>query len=126
MRAAGFQLINLSKGIVVDGKNVPTADDKNRAIELNEAWDRHRRGLEPDGPKPKYPPRSLGDAYLRALALREAERRNKGIVWTKEQHSRDDWPRAWKWIEPLFGDIDPKAVMPEQLIDLTCPGCGRW
>jgi hypothetical protein len=105
---------------------VPTADDKNRAIELNEAWDRHRRGLEPDGPKPKYPPRSLGDAYLRALALREAERRNKGIVWTKEQHSRDDWPRAWKWIEPLFGDIDPKAVMPEQLIDLTCPGCGRW
>jgi hypothetical protein len=122
MRAAGFSLINLSKGIVVDGKNVPTADDKNRAIELNEAWDRHRRGVGIEAPKPKYPPRSLGDAYLRALALRESERRNKDIVWTKEQHSRDDWPRAWRWIEPLFGDVDPKTVTPEQLIDPDLPG----
>jgi hypothetical protein len=122
MRAAGFQLINLSKGIVVEGINLPTAEDKNRAIELNEAWDRHRRGLEPAAPKPKYPLGSLGDAYLRAMALREAERKNKGITWTKEQHSRDDWPRAWKWIEPLFGDVDPKTVTPEQLIDPDLPG----
>jgi hypothetical protein len=122
MRAAGFQHINLSKGIVADGKTMPTADDKNRAIELNEAWDRHRRGLEPAAAKPKYPPGSLGEAYLRAMALRDSQRRNDGITWTKEQHSRDDWPRAWKWIEPLFGDVDPKTVTPEQLFDADLPG----
>jgi hypothetical protein len=43
-------------------------------------------------------------------------------VWTKEQHSRDDWPRAWRWIEPLFGDVDPKTVQPELLIDPDLPG----
>jgi hypothetical protein len=122
MRDAGFRLVNLSKGVVVNGENLPAPDDKNRALELNEAWDRHRRGLDPPAPKPKYPPGSLGDSYLRALALREAERRNRGIVWTTEQHSRDDWPRAWRWIEPLFGDVDPKTVQPEQLIDPDLPG----
>ena len=122
MRAAGFRLINLSKGIIVDGENVPTVDDKNRAIELNEAWDRHRRGLEPAAPKPKYPTGTLGDAYLQAIAVREAGRRNNGITWTKEQHSRDDWPRAWRWIEPLFGDVDPKTVTWEQLFDPDLPG----
>jgi hypothetical protein len=124
MRAAGFRLINLSAGVVVNSTNEPTAEDKNRAIELNQAWDRHRRGigLQPAAPKPKYPPGSLGDAFLRAMALRESKRRNDGIMWTKEQHSRDDWPRAWKWIEPLFGDVDPKTVTPEQLFDADLPG----
>jgi hypothetical protein len=122
MRTAGFRMVHLSKGVIINGKNEPSADDKRRAMELNEAWDRHRHGLAPAEPKPKYPPGSLGDAYLRAMALREAERRKNGIVWTREQHSRDDWPRAWKWIEPLFGDVDPKTVQPEQLIDPDLPG----
>jgi hypothetical protein len=56
------------------------------------------------------------------MALREKERAAKGIVWTREQHSRDDWPRAWKWIGPAFGDCDPKSVTPEQLIDPDLPG----
>jgi hypothetical protein len=122
MRTAGFRLVNLSKGVIINGQNVPTADDKNQALELNDAWDRHRLGLGPAAPNPKYPHGSLGDAYLRALALRESERRNKGTVWTTEQRSRDDWPRVWKWIEPIFGDVDPKTVTPEQLIDPDLPG----
>jgi hypothetical protein len=50
------------------------------------------------------------------MQIREAERRANGILWTKEQYSRDDWPRAWRWIEPLFGDSDSTTVTPEQLI----------
>lgn len=120
MRAAGFRIITLGPGVLIDSKNVPTAEEKARALELNAAWDRHRMGLPPaDGATlqtRRYPPRSIGEGYLRALKLREIERKNKAIVWTSEQHSRDDWPRAWKWIEPLFADCDPRTVTPEQLI----------
>jgi hypothetical protein len=52
------------------------------------------------------------------MKLREQERKAKGIDWTKEQASRDDWPRAWKWIEPLFVDADPNTVQPEQMLEL--------
>ncbi len=120
MRAAGFRMINLGTGIVIGDRRYPSDDDKARAIELNAEWDRHRRGL----PAPsaasidRNPCGSVGAAYLRALALREAERKAKGIIWTNEQRSRDDWPRAWRWIEPLFGDCDPMTVTPEQLLGL--------
>jgi hypothetical protein len=56
---------------------------------------------------------SVGDAYQRAMALRKAERLSKGVVWSHEQESRDDWPRAWKWLGPEFGDCDPKTIVPE-------------
>jgi hypothetical protein len=52
------------------------------------------------------------------LKLREAERKAKGIVRTKEQEKRDDWPRAWKWLGPVYGDRDPKTVTPEGLLAL--------
>src|SRR5688572_31765693 len=48
MRAAGFQQINFGKTISVA--------DKARAIELNEAWDRHRRGLGEPSVLRRYPP----------------------------------------------------------------------
>jgi hypothetical protein len=116
MRRAGFRTIKLGPGLIIDGERVPSPEDAARATALNQDWDRHRRGLPPVSLRAKYPPGSLGVAYERALLLREAERKAKGIVWTTEQHSRDDWPRAWRWIEPLFGDSDPKTVEPEQLI----------
>jgi hypothetical protein len=50
------------------------------------------------------------------MALRKAERLTKGIVWSKEQESRDDWPRAWKWLGPEFGDCDPKTIIPEHFL----------
>ena len=117
MREAGFRLVNLSAGLLLDGERVPSVDDKRQALRLNEDWDRHRRGLPAVAVEAhEYPQGSVGDGYMRALALRETERRQKNIVWTKEQHSRDDWPRAWKWIGPIFGDCDPKTITPEHLI----------
>jgi hypothetical protein len=52
------------------------------------------------------------------MKLRAAERTARGIARTKEQTKRDDWPRAWKWIGPVFGDRDPKTVTPEALLAL--------
>jgi hypothetical protein len=116
MRAAGFRPVHLSVGHVIGGKRVMSAPDIDRARALNAEWDRHRRGLPPLAPRPGYPTGSIGEAYLRVMRLREAERRAKGVAWTKEQSSRDDWPRAWKWIGKLLGDCDPRTVTPEQLI----------
>jgi hypothetical protein len=48
--------------------------------------------------------------------LRQAAREHKGRGWTAEQISRDDWPRAWRWIGPVFGDLRPHQVEPEMLI----------
>src|SRR5262249_36221754 len=38
---------------------------------------------------------------------------------------RDDWPRAWKWIGLVFGDRDPKTVMPEALLALRSKVAAR-
>jgi len=60
----------------------------------------------------------LGAAYNRAVALREAERKAKGIVWSRQQKARDDWPRAWRWLGPAFGDYAPFAIVSEDLLAL--------
>jgi hypothetical protein len=48
------------------------------------------------------------------------ERRSisKGIVWPPQQKARDDWPRAWRWLGPAFGDYDPAAIVAEDLLAL--------
>jgi hypothetical protein len=98
------------------GKNELHA--KYEAIRLNAKWDRHRFGERNLPNIMVYPPGSLGHAYSRAIALREFERRAKGIIWTRQQKARDDWPRAWRWIGPAFGDYDPLAVVSEDLLAL--------
>jgi hypothetical protein len=98
------------------GKNETTASHE--ALRLNEEWDRFRFGESSTLAIMVYPPGSLGEAYNRAIALREAERRAKSIVWTRQQKARDDWPRAWRWIGPAFGDYDPIAVVSEDLLAL--------
>jgi len=101
MMAAGFQRRTLGKDEV---------HAKRDAIRLNAEWDRPQLMV--------YPPGSLGEAFNRALALRAAERKSKGKSWNAEQRSRDDWPRAWKWIGPTFGDYDQMAVQAEELMAL--------
>jgi hypothetical protein len=119
MREAGFKLVTMGRGTIVDGRNVPSLEDKARAIALNEDWDRHRRGLPALVVEERsYPQGSVGESYLRAMSLRAAERKARGITWTKEQHSRDDWPRAWKWLEPVLADCDPKTITPEIMLEL--------
>jgi hypothetical protein len=50
------------------------------------------------------------------MELRKAERLAKGIIWTTEQEKRDHWLRAWRWIEPRFGDCDPRTIQPEHFL----------
>jgi len=86
MRARGFKLVTFGKEL--------TVRDKARAITLNAEWDRVRTGAQaaPDEREPVYPAGSVGDGYQRAMKLRAAERAARGIVRTKEQTKRDDWP----------------------------------
>ncbi|RAI30369.1 hypothetical protein [Rhodoplanes serenus] len=107
MRALGFRLETFGPAL--------TVENKARAVALNEAWDRARRGLTP-APGRLYPSGSVGEAYERAMALRAAERKAKGVEWGRAQEARDDWPRAWKWIGALFGDVDPKTIRPEDFL----------
>ena len=109
MKAAGFHDQSL-------GANELHA--KQEAIRLNGAWDKHRFGERLDPRIMVYPPGSIGAAYNRAIALREAERKAKDIAWTRQQKARDDWPRAWRWIGPAFGDYDPAAIVSEDLLTL--------
>src|SRR5262245_11550316 len=117
MRVAGFMRIKLGPGITINGVSTMGPMEIARAVELNQTWDRHRHGLTPAAPRSRYFPGSIGDGYYRAMAMREKDRARNGIVWTREHHSRDDWPRAWKHLEPLIGDCDPKTVTPEMMHD---------
>ena len=112
MRARGFKLTTFGKEL--------SAADRARAIALNAEWDQVRTGAQaaPVEAQPFYPSGTVGDGYQRAVNLRASERDAKGIIWTKEHVYRDDWPRAWKWLGPLFGDCDPKTVTPEALLAL--------
>ena len=109
MREQGFALRRLGKDEVAA---------KQAAIALNDEWDRYRRGERLQNKIVVYPKGSLGEAYHRAMKLREEERKARGIVWTNEQRSRDDWARAWRWLSPVFGDFDPVLVVAEDLLAL--------
>ena len=84
MRAAGFRLVNLSVGVIEDGKRVPSLADKKQALQLNEDWDRHRRGLPARSvAEHTYSANSVGASYLRAMKLRALARAEAGKTWTK-------------------------------------------
>jgi hypothetical protein len=110
MRAAGFRLVTFSREL--------TAEDKARAIALNTEWDAVRAGKDGGLEIPQWPVGSIGEAYVRSMKLREKERRTRNILWTSEQKSRDDWPRAWRYLGPALGDCNPTLVTPEFMLDL--------
>ena len=122
MRTQGFGLVTMGRGGPkrdADGHPEASLEDRTRAIGLNDAWDRVRSGQAPAPARTtlmSYPPGSVGDGYQRAMSLRKAERLARGVVWSNEQESRDDWPRAWKWLGPEFGDCDPKTIIPEHFL----------
>jgi hypothetical protein len=108
MRAKGFKLVTFGRAV--------SAADKARAIALNDEWDRVRDGEAEQAPTGKvYLMGSFGDGYQRAMKLREADRAAKGKSWNKEQEKRDDWVRAWRWLE-LFADCDPRTIQPEHFL----------
>lgn len=57
-----------------------------------------------------YPPGSVGEAF--------AKFRGTATWRAKKERTREDWERGWKLIEPVFGDLAPRAV------DLVL--CDRW
>jgi len=71
------------------------------ALNLNDKWDQFRFGIDL-ATQPRYPRGSIGEAWK---AFRET------AEWAKKAKSmRDDWDRAWVWIDAAFGDCDPKTV----------------
>jgi hypothetical protein len=60
-----------------------------------------------------YPPDSLGEAFARF--------RKTGVWRSKKPRTQEDWMRGWKYIEPYFGDVDPRTVAMEH-IDLWYNG----
>lgn len=116
MRPHGFKFLTLGPGVMIGNRNVASPEDQRRAMDLNADWDRVRAGLEAF--QPKYPPGTVGAAYLRVVRIRAAELAKQGLSQSKDQQTRDDWPRAWKWIEPLWGDTDPRTIQPEAFLSL--------
>lgn len=110
MRRAGFHLVTFGATL--------TPADKARAIALNDEWDRARTGAVPVAQRKMWPRGSVGEAYERTRAVRMQERANKGLRTTSEHAQRDDWPRAWKWLAPACGDLDPRTITPEDLLAL--------
>lgn len=124
MKAQGFGLVTMGKGgpgIDAEGNPCPSIEDQQQAIALNRAWDMVRAGQASAPARTtlkQYPEKSVGDGYQRAMELRKAARVAAGIVWTKRQEKRDNWPRAWRWLEPKFGDCDPNTIEPEHFLRL--------
>lgn len=121
MRAHGFKRTNLGRGTIdAAGVRRASSEDKAKAVGLNAEWDAVRHGLPAPvarGSFVSYPHGSVGDGFQRAMALRMAARAAAGKPWTNEQRSRDDWPRAWKWLEEFALD-NPETIQPEHFLTI--------
>ncbi|TPK18038.1 hypothetical protein [Mesorhizobium sp. B2-5-7] len=76
------------------------------AQEWEGRWQRARKGLE--APLRKvYPRNSVGYAFERFRLTNEWAR--------KPVRTREDWDRGWRYIEPVFGDLNPSVITLEML-----------
>lgn len=91
MREAGFAPVRCG----LDGP-----DAWKIAAIWNERWQRHRQGRQQDS-APKWPPRSIGDAFDRF------RRTDEWLV--RKPRTREEWERAWGRISPVFGDLPPTS-----------------
>jgi len=104
-------------------KLVDCGEDGPRAWAVAESWNRkwkhslaeHKAGRLPATGKIEriFPPNSMGEAFARY--------RKTGAWKTKKPATQDDWYRGWKYIEPWFGDVDPRTMAMEH-IDLWYNG----
>jgi hypothetical protein len=92
MKELGFQQVAL-------GKDGPDAWRKAR--EWADRWDLARRGLDKATVR-VWPRGSLGEAF---------DRFKRTEIWaSKATRTREEWHRAWRYIEPIFGDVSPATV----------------
>lgn len=100
MRSHGFEARTL-------GEDGPQAWAE--AHKLYEDWLRIQRGEKPVAEIGKgYPPGSVGHAFDRYR--RTDEWKGKAASTRKK-----DWEWSWQFIEPVFGDIDPKTIEIEHM-----------
>lgn len=107
MRELGFASVPLG---------LPGPDAVKLAAQWNQRWDATRTGQAPSpalsdaknlSPERAealtvYPPHSLGAAFRDYRATHE---------WAKKSpRTREEWQRSWRWMKPVFGDVDPRTV----------------
>ena len=109
MREDGFDAVSC-------GPDGPKA--RKIAARRNAQWDWHRRKLKPENCIPataetlarrdideaalSYPEGSCGDLFRQ---VRES------AVWTtKGPRTQEDFWRAWRYLRPVFGDVDPNSL----------------
>lgn len=111
MRGLGFESVPCG----IDGPEAWAVASK-----WNERWQRFRKGedvapeeqerrnLNPEETEARavYPSGTVGDAFKR---YREMD------AWKldKAPKTRDDWWRGWRYIKPIFADVDPSTIEPE-------------
>jgi len=54
-----------------------------------------------------FPPNSLGEGFGKFRATAEYQ--------NKKKRTKEEWMRGWKYIEPIFGDVDPRTISLEDL-----------
>lgn len=93
MKAMGFQ-------------NVPCGRDGPDAWKIAQEWeDRYQRARRGEIAAPVgkvYPPGSVGFGFAKFRESNEWK--------NKPSRTREDWERGWKYIDPMFGDSDPRTV----------------
>ncbi len=90
MQAEGFRLASC-------GPDGPAA------WRIAEEWNRRWDACRTTGDARRWPIGSLGAAFEDLRAIPE--------VWAvKALRTREDWFRGWRYIEPVFGDVNPATV----------------
>lgn len=89
-----------------------------RAEMWNARWDealrRHRMGEPQANRERQYPPGSMGEGFAKFRSTN---------AWgsDKKLRTREDWERGWRYIDPVFGDVDGNTVALED-VDLWYSG----
>lgn len=105
MAKLGFQIIDCG-------------EDGPRAWAIAESWNTkwkqaradHLAGKAVTAPRniePVYRPNSLGEGFARFRAT--------GAWLAKAPRTRENWMRGWKYIAPMFGNVDPRTVALEHV-----------
>lgn len=112
MAELGFKLVDC-------GEDGPTAWAIARS--WNEKWKQaradHLAGKPVDAPSKIdriYPPDSIGEGFAKF-------RKTGEWLGSKAERTREQWLRGWRYIEPVFGDVNPRTVAMED-IDLWYNG----
>jgi hypothetical protein len=97
-------------------RHVSCGPDGPHAWAIAESWNRkwdlafqaYRAGVPLDPLSTRaYPPDSLGEAFARY--------RTTNTWGKKAPRTREGWERGWRYIEPVFADVDPRTVSLEDL-----------